>query len=154
MKTILVYTWRLEIFFCLLSFLIQISLHLKIEVHFLFSAFTELVNWHGLIFLFQLDKCWAGISLLGVTCELCSDDRFVDSYSSWFDKLKKKLQVISCFASAHNSISSFLCFPFWGIKCCSLVCCCFGLYLNLDLSNALNLIYPSYYVHFFFSTHL
>ncbi|XP_061349893.1 uncharacterized protein LOC133295112 [Gastrolobium bilobum] len=38
------------------------------------------------------DKCWAGISLLGVTCEECSSDRFLECYSSWFQKLLSFLQ--------------------------------------------------------------
>ncbi|XP_057454758.1 uncharacterized protein LOC130746223 [Lotus japonicus] len=66
-----------------------------------------------------LDKCWAGISLLGVTCELCSDDRFVDSYSSWFDKLKKKLQPpadsdlvrVACCASISDLFARLSGFP-------------------------------------------
>ncbi|KAJ9540229.1 hypothetical protein OSB04_026735 [Centaurea solstitialis] len=38
------------------------------------------------------DKCWAGISLLGVTCEECSSERFLASYSVWFQKLLSHLQ--------------------------------------------------------------
>ncbi|KAK7292775.1 hypothetical protein RJT34_15628 [Clitoria ternatea] len=38
------------------------------------------------------DKCWAGISLLGVTCEECSSDRFLESYSVWFHKLLPFIQ--------------------------------------------------------------
>ncbi|XP_054789445.1 uncharacterized protein LOC129294984 [Prosopis cineraria] len=33
------------------------------------------------------DKCWAGISLLGITCQECSSSRFLTSYSVWFQKL-------------------------------------------------------------------
>ncbi|WJX92033.1 hypothetical protein P8452_73731 [Trifolium repens] len=38
------------------------------------------------------DKRWAGISLLGVTCEECSSDRFIESYAMWFQKLLSSLQ--------------------------------------------------------------
>ncbi|CAK8565723.1 unnamed protein product [Lathyrus sativus] len=38
------------------------------------------------------DKRWAGISLLGVTCEECSSDRFQESYTVWFQKLLTSLQ--------------------------------------------------------------
>ncbi|KAJ6791869.1 proline-, glutamic acid- and leucine-rich protein 1 isoform X2 [Iris pallida] len=38
------------------------------------------------------DKCWAGISLLGVTCEECSSDRFLASYTLWFQKLLSNIQ--------------------------------------------------------------
>ncbi|GAU42217.1 hypothetical protein TSUD_351270 [Trifolium subterraneum] len=41
---------------------------------------------------FQPDKRWAGISLLGVTCEECSSDRFIESYAMWFQKLLSSLQ--------------------------------------------------------------
>ncbi|XP_019181831.1 PREDICTED: proline-, glutamic acid- and leucine-rich protein 1 [Ipomoea nil] len=38
------------------------------------------------------DKCWAGICLLGVTCQECSSERFLASYSSWFIKLLSYIQ--------------------------------------------------------------
>ncbi|XP_010939528.1 uncharacterized protein [Elaeis guineensis] len=38
------------------------------------------------------DKCWAGTCLLGVTCEECSSDRFIASYSLWFQKLLSNIQ--------------------------------------------------------------
>ncbi|XP_058083932.1 uncharacterized protein LOC131231664 isoform X2 [Magnolia sinica] len=38
------------------------------------------------------DKCWAGICLLGVTVQNCSDDRFLASYSVWFQKLLSQIQ--------------------------------------------------------------
>ncbi|KAK7275322.1 hypothetical protein RIF29_16435 [Crotalaria pallida] len=38
------------------------------------------------------DKCWVGISLLGVTCTECSSERFLESYSVWFQKLLSFLQ--------------------------------------------------------------
>ncbi|XP_050212962.1 uncharacterized protein LOC126664559 [Mercurialis annua] len=38
------------------------------------------------------DKCWAGICLLGITCQECSVDRFSASYSAWFDKLLLHIQ--------------------------------------------------------------
>ncbi|PON70689.1 Coatomer beta subunit [Trema orientale] len=39
------------------------------------------------------DKCWAGICLLGVTCQECSSDRFLASYSDWLQKLLSHIQV-------------------------------------------------------------
>lgn len=41
------------------------------------------------------DKCWAGICLLGLTCEECSSDRFLASYSVWFQKLLSHLQPLA-----------------------------------------------------------
>ncbi|KAG1366435.1 proline-, glutamic acid- and leucine-rich protein 1 [Cocos nucifera] len=41
------------------------------------------------------DKCWAGTCLLGVTCEECSSDRFIASYSLWFQKLLSNIQPSS-----------------------------------------------------------
>eukprot|EP00268_Persea_americana_P043737 TRINITY_DN4401_c0_g1_i2.p1 TRINITY_DN4401_c0_g1~~TRINITY_DN4401_c0_g1_i2.p1 ORF type:complete len:864 (-),score=172.49 TRINITY_DN4401_c0_g1_i2:333-2924(-) len=41
------------------------------------------------------DKCWAGICLLGVTCQECSLDRFLASYSVWFQKLFAQIQLPS-----------------------------------------------------------
>ncbi|KAL1367038.1 hypothetical protein HN51_021094 [Arachis hypogaea] len=38
------------------------------------------------------DKCWVGISLLGVTCQLCSPVRFVESFVPWFQKLLPSLR--------------------------------------------------------------
>ncbi|CAN4114407.1 unnamed protein product [Withania somnifera] len=38
------------------------------------------------------DKCWAGISLLGLTCQECSRERFLASYAAWFNKLLLQLQ--------------------------------------------------------------
>ncbi|RAL45561.1 hypothetical protein DM860_009425 [Cuscuta australis] len=38
------------------------------------------------------DKCWAGICLLGVTCQECSSARFFASYPSWFLKLLSHIQ--------------------------------------------------------------
>ncbi|XP_008807711.2 proline-, glutamic acid- and leucine-rich protein 1 [Phoenix dactylifera] len=38
------------------------------------------------------DKCWAGTCLLGVTCEECSSDRFIASFSIWFQKLLSNIQ--------------------------------------------------------------
>ncbi|KAJ8557613.1 hypothetical protein K7X08_003238 [Anisodus acutangulus] len=38
------------------------------------------------------DKCWAGICLLGVTCQECSRERFLASYAAWFNKLLLHLQ--------------------------------------------------------------
>uniref|UniRef100_A0A1D1ZJE1 Proline-, glutamic acid-and leucine-rich protein 1 n=1 Tax=Anthurium amnicola TaxID=1678845 RepID=A0A1D1ZJE1_9ARAE len=38
------------------------------------------------------DKRWAGICLLGLTCEMCDSDRFVSSYSVWFQALLPNIQ--------------------------------------------------------------
>ncbi|XP_075081002.1 uncharacterized protein LOC107790394 isoform X2 [Nicotiana tabacum] len=38
------------------------------------------------------DKCWAGICLLGVTCQECSRERFLASYVAWFNTLLLHLQ--------------------------------------------------------------
>ncbi|KAK1260845.1 hypothetical protein QJS04_geneDACA013378 [Acorus gramineus] len=38
------------------------------------------------------DKCWAGICLLGLTCQECSSDRFQASHPVWFQKLLSKIQ--------------------------------------------------------------
>ncbi|KAI3970796.1 hypothetical protein MKX01_024443 [Papaver californicum] len=39
------------------------------------------------------DKIWAGICLIGVTCQECSVDRFLASYSLWFQKLHSHIQL-------------------------------------------------------------
>ncbi|XP_074578673.1 uncharacterized protein LOC141835144 [Curcuma longa] len=39
------------------------------------------------------DKCWVGVSLLGVTCGECSSARFITSYSVWFQKLLAIIQL-------------------------------------------------------------
>ncbi|CAI9773967.1 unnamed protein product [Fraxinus pennsylvanica] len=39
------------------------------------------------------DKCWAGICLLGLTCQECSSERFLASYSVWFSKLLSLIQT-------------------------------------------------------------
>ncbi|KAI5083348.1 hypothetical protein GOP47_0003091 [Adiantum capillus-veneris] len=33
------------------------------------------------------EKCWAGVCLLGVTCQECTRQRFLDLYMSWFQKI-------------------------------------------------------------------
>ncbi|XAR53501.1 hypothetical protein NMG60_11022080 [Bertholletia excelsa] len=38
------------------------------------------------------DKCWAGVCLLGVTCQECSSERFLASYSGWLQKLHSYVQ--------------------------------------------------------------
>ncbi|KAA8534550.1 hypothetical protein F0562_032067 [Nyssa sinensis] len=38
------------------------------------------------------DKCWAGICLLGLTCQECGSERFLASYSVWFQKLLSHIQ--------------------------------------------------------------
>lgn len=39
------------------------------------------------------DKCWAGVCLLGITCQDCSSHRFLASYSSWYQKLHAHVQA-------------------------------------------------------------
>lgn len=39
------------------------------------------------------DKCWAGISLLAVTCQEYSSQRFLASYLSWFTELLNHIQL-------------------------------------------------------------
>ncbi|KAG2672397.1 hypothetical protein I3760_13G038900 [Carya illinoinensis] len=46
----------------------------------------------GFARLSRYDKCWAGICLLGVTCQECSSDRFLASYDGWFHKLLPFIQ--------------------------------------------------------------
>ncbi|TYI24004.1 hypothetical protein ES332_A06G203700v1 [Gossypium tomentosum] len=38
------------------------------------------------------DKCWVGICLLGVSCQECSNQRFLSSYSVWLNKLLSHIQ--------------------------------------------------------------
>ncbi|KAK9691995.1 hypothetical protein RND81_09G234100 [Saponaria officinalis] len=38
------------------------------------------------------DKCWAGVCLLGVTCTGCNSDRFLSSFSDWFNVLVSHIQ--------------------------------------------------------------
>ncbi|XP_071721716.1 uncharacterized protein [Rutidosis leptorrhynchoides] len=38
------------------------------------------------------DKCWVGICFLGLTCQECSSERFLASYSVWFNKLASHVQ--------------------------------------------------------------
>ncbi|GAV92091.1 RIX1 domain-containing protein, partial [Cephalotus follicularis] len=45
-----------------------------------------------LVSLHTPDKCWAGICLLGLTCQECSSDRFLASYTVWFHKLVQHIQ--------------------------------------------------------------
>ncbi|KAK7389851.1 hypothetical protein VNO78_25146 [Psophocarpus tetragonolobus] len=57
------------------------------------SALTSWLNRiYSLLSTTMPDKCWVGISLLGVTCEECSSERFLESYSVWFQKLLPFLQ--------------------------------------------------------------
>ncbi|XP_052199109.1 uncharacterized protein LOC127806114 isoform X2 [Diospyros lotus] len=39
------------------------------------------------------DKCWTGLCLLGVTCQECSSERFLASYSIWLQKLLFNIQT-------------------------------------------------------------
>lgn len=41
------------------------------------------------------DKCWVGICLLGVTCQECSNQRFLSSYSIWIEKLLSRIQPLA-----------------------------------------------------------
>ncbi|KAM1189983.1 hypothetical protein ACFX2J_025592 [Malus domestica] len=38
------------------------------------------------------DKCWEGTCLMGVTCRECSSERFLESYSGWFQILLSHIQ--------------------------------------------------------------
>ncbi|KAJ8900135.1 hypothetical protein K2173_024251 [Erythroxylum novogranatense] len=54
-------------------------------------------NWVSRLLLlvdnqFMPDKCWAGICLLGVTCQQCSSERFLASYALWLEKLLPHMQ--------------------------------------------------------------
>lgn len=49
------------------------------------DAWIERVNI--LLLSTTTEKCWAGVCLLGVTCQECTRQRFLDSYTSWFQKL-------------------------------------------------------------------
>ncbi|KAL0317251.1 UNVERIFIED_CONTAM: hypothetical protein Sangu_2139400 [Sesamum angustifolium] len=40
----------------------------------------------------DMNKCWAGICLLGLTCQECSSDRFLASYAVWLNKLVSNIQ--------------------------------------------------------------
>ncbi|KAI3458851.1 hypothetical protein Pfo_015514 [Paulownia fortunei] len=53
------------------------------------------------------DKCWAGICLLGLTCQECSSERFLTSYAVWLDKLLSHVQppVVSHFVKAASCAS-------------------------------------------------
>ncbi|XP_023767642.1 uncharacterized protein LOC111916263 isoform X1 [Lactuca sativa] len=65
------------------------------------------------------DKCWAGICLLGVTFEECSSERFLASYSVWFQKLLSHLQPpaeshfvkVSCCVSISDLLTRLSGFP-------------------------------------------
>jgi len=50
-------------------------------------------------------SCWLGTCFLGVTFQECSNERFAESYSNWYEKILSNLQepsslqlvtVISC----------------------------------------------------------
>ncbi|XP_022739284.1 uncharacterized protein LOC111291678 [Durio zibethinus] len=57
------------------------------------SAIDEWVNCLELLLSSDMsDKCWLGICLLGVTCQECSNQRFLSSYSVWLDKLLSHIQ--------------------------------------------------------------
>ncbi|KAH6820648.1 hypothetical protein C2S53_020944, partial [Perilla frutescens var. hirtella] len=53
------------------------------------------------------DKCWAGICLLGLTCQECSSERFLTSYDVWLNKLLLHIQpsVLSHFVKAASCAS-------------------------------------------------
>ncbi|KAK6233800.1 hypothetical protein QUC31_006206 [Theobroma cacao] len=62
-------------------------------VHSWKSAVDEWVNRLLLLLSSDMsDKCWLGICLLGVTCQECSSDRFLSSYSVWLHKLLSHIQ--------------------------------------------------------------
>ncbi|XVE90883.1 hypothetical protein DITRI_Ditri20bG0111900 [Diplodiscus trichospermus] len=57
------------------------------------SAVDDWVNRLQLLLSSDMsDKCWMGICLLGVTCQECSKQRFLSSYSVWIDKLLSHIQ--------------------------------------------------------------
>uniref|UniRef100_A0A7N0RHJ0 Pre-rRNA-processing protein RIX1 N-terminal domain-containing protein n=1 Tax=Kalanchoe fedtschenkoi TaxID=63787 RepID=A0A7N0RHJ0_KALFE len=51
------------------------------------------------------DKCWFGISFLGLTCEACSSKRFEASYALWFQNLLLHVQV----PAASDIVKAALC---------------------------------------------
>ncbi|XP_041992177.1 uncharacterized protein LOC121743062 [Salvia splendens] len=53
------------------------------------------------------DKCWAGICLLGLTCQECSSERFLTSYDVWLNKLLVHIQPseVSHFVKASSCAS-------------------------------------------------
>ncbi|XP_076946978.1 uncharacterized protein LOC143618766 isoform X2 [Bidens hawaiensis] len=67
----------------------------------------------------MVNKCWAGICLLGVTCEGCSSERFLASYSAWFQKLLTHLQApagsnlvkVACCGSISDLLTRLSGFP-------------------------------------------
>ncbi|XP_073312318.1 uncharacterized protein [Primulina huaijiensis] len=52
------------------------------------------------------DKRWAGISLLAVTCQECSSQRFLASYFSWLNELLNHIQDLSA-ASPSVKVAAF-----------------------------------------------
>ncbi|KAK2982374.1 hypothetical protein RJ640_026572 [Escallonia rubra] len=48
--------------------------------------------WVNRLLVLVSNKCWAGICLLGLTCQECSLERFLASYSDWFQKLLSHIQ--------------------------------------------------------------
>lgn len=42
-------------------------------------------------------NCWVGTSFLGLTFHECSDGRFVESYSDWFQKVLRNMKVRTWF---------------------------------------------------------
>ncbi|KAJ0657557.1 putative pre-rRNA-processing protein RIX1 [Helianthus annuus] len=69
-----------------------------------------------LVFSKMPDKAWAGISLLGVTFEVCSSERFLASYSVWFQELLKHIQAsagsnfvkLACCASISDFLTRYM----------------------------------------------
>ncbi|KAL0538644.1 hypothetical protein IC582_022795 [Cucumis melo] len=53
------------------------------------------------------DKCWAGIILLGVTCQRCSSSRFLASYTEWLHKLLPHMQTDSQFLKVASCASIY-----------------------------------------------
>ncbi|XP_022956971.1 proline-, glutamic acid- and leucine-rich protein 1-like isoform X1 [Cucurbita moschata] len=51
------------------------------------------------------DKCWAGIILLGVTCQQCSSSRFLASYTEWLHRLLPHVQTDSQFLKVASCAS-------------------------------------------------
>ncbi|CAK9317306.1 unnamed protein product [Citrullus colocynthis] len=51
------------------------------------------------------NKCWAGIILLGVTCQQCNSSRFLASYTEWLHRLLPHMQTDSPFLKVASCAS-------------------------------------------------
>ena len=57
---------------------------------------------------FQAENRWAGLCLLGVTCQECSRQRFLECYNSWFTKLLLFFKVYNFFPSNYDVYCTIL----------------------------------------------